>query len=59
MTNQIVAVSRTYRRISIYETNEGFEIIGANDRVYTFNTYAEACTFVDAWYAMQYIVSSK
>lgn len=52
-----MAVSRTYRRISIYETDSCFEIIGANDRVYTFATYDEACRFIDAWYAVQYVVS--
>jgi hypothetical protein len=54
--NELIAISRTYRRINIYETVNGFEIIGADDRVYPFKTWAEACAFVDAWYAMQFLI---
>jgi hypothetical protein len=56
--NAIVAICRTYRRINIYETTNGFEIIGADDKVYPFGTWSEVTAFVDAWYAVQFIVSN-
>jgi hypothetical protein len=56
--NAIVAVAKIYRRIPIYETANGFEIIGADDKVYPFGTWDEATAFVDAWYAVQFIVST-
>ena len=58
MLNHIMAISKTYRRVNIYETANGFEIIGNDNKVYPFNTWSEACAFVDAWYAVQYVVSN-
>jgi hypothetical protein len=60
MTNTIViAVCKTYRRINIYETESGFEIIGTDNTVYPFSSWSEATAFVDAWYAVQFVFSNQ
>lgn len=45
---QVIAVCRTYRRIDIFETADG--------KQYPFNTWQEACAFVDAWWMLQYVM---
>ena len=55
---QVIAVCKTYRRINIYETATGFEIFGADGKEYPFDSWGEACAFVDAWYACQFLVNA-
>lgn len=51
---RMIAVGQMYRGIAIdQETEERFVILDESGRRYEFETYAEACGFVDAWYVMQ------
>lgn len=55
-TKTVMAVSRSYRGIAIYQTAEGFEIVTADNQILPFISWTEACSFVDAWFAMQIVV---
>jgi len=52
-------VCRMYRKIRIYETATGYEIIGGDGHEYPFDSWSEACAFVDAWYLMQSVVTTE
>lgn len=58
-SDKAAGTGRLYRRIWIYETETGHEITAADGKVYQFDTWFEACAFVDAWYACQAIVPNN
>ena len=59
MEKVIATICRMYRGIRIYETAKGYEIIGGDGTEYPFESWSEACAFVDAWYLVQSVVTDQ
>ena len=54
MDKQVMAVGRLYRSILISQEADGYVIVSDSGQRFEFQTWSEACRFVDAWYAVWY-----